>query len=121
MLVASSPFSVQVSALNSLKASPAPSALTQTATPGSLALELVSGAQDLVTARRSVTATCNDLQVAGGKSSLSADVTVSGSGGLGKLLALGVLDSSSDVSRIPELVLTRLEARLPGAHVRISL
>lgn len=117
----SSPFAVPVSALDSLGESQAPSALGQSATPGSLAPELLSGPQNPVTAWRLVTATSDDFQVASGQSLLSVEVTAPRSAGLGSLTESAALHGGEDVSSIPEPVLTELEARLPGVQFRMPL
>lgn len=100
--VASSPFAVPLSEFNYLGASPGPSVLGQTTNPRSLGSKLCWGSQDPVTTWRSETATTDYLQVAGGQSSLSVDVTGPGSGGLGILRTFVVPDSGADVSSIPE-------------------
>lgn len=110
-----------MSALHSLGAPPAPSALGQTTTSGSLASELLSRPQDPVATWWADTATSDDLQVASGQSSLSADVIVPRSGRLGKFPALAVLGSGVDVFSILEPALTQLEGRLPGVQIRIPL
>lgn len=94
-------------------ASRAPNGLGSSPATGRLALELFSGSQNSVTARRS--------QIANVLSILSVDVTLPGSGGLGSLPALAMLGNGADISSIPDPALRQLEPCLPSVQIRMTL
>lgn len=74
-----------------------------------------------MTAWRSATTIGGNLQVANVQSSLSIDVTVPGSGGLGVFQASAALDNRADFSSISKPVLRQVKARYPGVQVWMPL
>lgn len=119
--VASCPFAIPVSALDSTGTSQASRGLRKLPAPDSLSSEGFPGSRNPVTAWQSVRTTGGDLQVANVHSRLSFDMTVPRSGGLGSLPALAMLDSEADVSSILEAAVIQLKACFSGGQLWVPL